>query len=171
MLKIISIAIFLLGLTSEFCSQTKIVPKSVEARINQNRRSQKPTFEDVSVIYSFKNLRLESRGQAQQFDKFVSSNYRMKIKSCATSDGVDGFNTVIIGEGYVTVDDLKFIASRAGGDVVTWNTVYALNENVNIPEAAIDLRHEISKSEYDQMPKEKKTHIDDNPGKYKIVIK
>ena len=171
MLKIISIAIFLLGLTSEFCSQTKIVPKSVEARINQNRRLQKPTFEDVSVIYSFKNLRLESRGQAQQFDNYVSSNYRVKIKSCATSDGVDGFNTVIIGEGYVTENDLKFITMKAGGDVVTWSTVYALNEDVNISESVIDLRHEIYKSEYDQMPNEKKNHIDNNPTKYRIIIK
>ncbi len=171
MLKIMSIAIILFGLTSEIYSQMKIVPKSVEARMNQNRKSQKSTFEDISVIYSFNNLRLESRGQAQQFDKYVSSNYGMKIKSCATSDGANGFNTVIIGEGYVTADDLKFITMRAGGAVVAWKTVYALNENVNIPEPTIDVRHEISKSEYDQMPNEKKNHIDNNPSKYKIVIK
>lgn len=171
MLKIISIAILLFGLTSEFFSQTKIVPKSVEARINENRKSKKPAFEDISVIYSFKNLRLGSRGQALQFDKYVSSNFRIKIKSCATSNGVGGFNTVIIGEGHVTEDDLKFITTRAGGDFVAWDAVYALNENVKIPDSVIDLRHEISKSEYDQMPKDKRTHIDDNPSKYKIVIK
>ena len=171
MLKIISIAFFLFGLTSEFFSQTKIVPKSVEDRMNQNRKSQKSTFEGISVIYSFNNVRLESREQAQQFDKYVSSNYGMKLKSCATSDGANGFNTVIIGEGYVTADDLKFITMRAGGAVVAWKTVYALNENVNIPKSTIDVRHEISKSEYDQMPKEKKNHIDNNPSKYRIVIK
>ena len=171
MLKIMSIAIILFGLTSEAYSQMKIVPKSVEARMNQNRKSQKPTFEEIYVIYSFNNVRLESRGQAHQFDKYVSSNYGMKIKTCVTSDGANGFNTVIIGEGYVTADDLKFITMRAGGDVVAWKTVYALNENVNIPESAIDVRHEISKSEYDQMPQEKKNHIDNNPSKYRIVIK
>ena len=171
MLKIMSIAIILFGLTSEIYSQTKIIPKSVEARIHQNRQSQKSTFEDISVIYSFNNQRLESRDQAQQFDKYVATNYELKIKSCATSDGANGFHTVIIGEGYVTADDLKFIITRAGGDVVTWNTVYALNENINISESVINQRHEISKSEYDQMPKEKKNRIDNNPSKYKIVIK
>ena len=171
MLKIISIAFFLFGLTSEFFSQTKIVPKSVEARINENRKSKKPAFEDVSVIYSFKNLRLGSRDQAQRFDKYISSNFSIKIKSCATSNGVGGFNTVIIGEGYITEDDLKFITTRAGGDFVAWSAVYALDENVKVPESVIDLRHEIYKSEYDQMPNEKKNHIDNNPTKYRIVIK
>ena len=171
MLKIMTIAIILFGLTSEIYSQTKIIPKSVEARMNQNRQSQKSTFEDISVIYSFNNQRLESRDQAQQFDKYVATNYGLKIKSCATSDVANGFHTVIIGEGYVTTDDLKFITISAGGDVVTWNTVYALNENINIPESVIDLRHEISKSEYDQMPEDKKSHIDNNPSKYKIVTK
>lgn len=169
MLKIMSIAIFLFGLTSEILSQTKIIPKSVEARINQNRKSQKSTFKDISVIYSFNNLRLESRSQAQQFDKYVSSNYGMKIKSCATSDGAYGFNTVMIGEGYVTADDLKFITMRAGGDVVAWKSVYALNENVNISESNIDTRHEISKSEYDELSQEKKNLVKNNPDKYVII--
>ncbi|MDG2227774.1 MAG: hypothetical protein P8L20_08600 [Flavobacteriales bacterium] len=166
-----SIVMILLGLTNTNYSQSKIIPKSVEARMSQNRQSQKSTFEDISVIYSFNNQRLESRDQAQQFDKYVMTNFGAKIKSCATSDGSSGFYTVAIAKGYVTPDDLKFITTRAGGDFVAWKSVYALNENVNISETNIDTRHEISKSEYDQMPKEKKTHIDANPGKYKIVIK
>ena len=166
-----SIVMILLGLINTNYSQSKIIPKSVEARMSQNRQSQKSTFEDISVIYSFNNQRLESRDQAQQFDNYVITNFGAKIKSCATSDGPSGFYTVVIAESYVTPDDLKFITTRAGGDVVAWKSVYALNENVNISETNTDTRHEISKSEYDQMPKEKKNRIDNNPSKYKIVIK
>ena len=166
-----SIVMILLGLINTNYSQSKIIPKSVEARMSQNRQSQKSTFEDISVIYSFNNQRLESRDQAQQFDNYVITNFGAKIKSCATSDGPSGFYTVVIAESYVTPDDLKFITTRAGGDVVAWKSVYALNENVNISETNTDTRHEISKSEYDQMPKEKKSRIDNNPSKYKIVIK
>jgi hypothetical protein len=171
MLKNMSIVIILFSITNAIYSQTKIIPKSVEARMSQNRQLQKSTFDDISVIYSFNNQRLESRDQAQQFDKYVMTNFGAKIKSCATSDGSSGFYTVAIAEGYVTPDDLKFITTRSGGDVVEWKSVYALNENVNISETNIDTRHEISKSEYDQMPKEKKNRIDNNPSKYKIVIK
>jgi hypothetical protein len=169
MLKNISIVIILLGLTNAISSQTKIIPKSVEARMSQNRQSQKSTFEDISVIYSFNNQRLKSRDQAQQFDKYVVTNYGVKIKSCATSDAANGFYSVIIAEGYVTADDLKFITNRAGGDVVTWESAYALNENVNISESKIDTRHEISKSEYDQLPQEKKDFVKNNPDKYVII--
>jgi hypothetical protein len=47
-----SIAIILFGLTSEIYAQTKIVPKSVEARMNQNRNSQKFTFEDSKLEFA-----------------------------------------------------------------------------------------------------------------------
>ena len=169
MFKNISIVIILLGLTNTISSQTKIIPKSVEARMNQNRQSQKSTFDNISVIYSFSNQRLESRDQAQQFDKYVATNYGVKIKSCATSDAANGFYSVLIAEGYVTPDDLKFITNRAGGDVVAWKSVYALNENVNISESSIDTRHKISKSEYDELSQEKKDLVKNNPDKYVIT--
>ena len=164
-----SIVIVLLVLTNAISSQTKIIPKSVEARMSQNRQSQKSTFEGISVIYSFNNQRLESRDQAQQFDKYVATNFGVKIKSCSTSDAAKGFYSVIIAEGYVTADDLKFITNRAGGDVVEWKSVYALNENVNISESNIDTRHKISKSEYDELSQEKKNLVKNNPDKYVIT--
>ena len=49
MLKKMSIVMILLGLTNTNYSQSKIIPKSVEARMSQNRQSQKSTLEDAHL--------------------------------------------------------------------------------------------------------------------------
>ena len=107
MLKIIPISLILFMLTNVFYSQTKIVPKDVEHRMDQNRNSHIQTFEGIYVIYSFKNMNMEKRSQSESFDHLLLKNNQLKIKSCATSEVNGVFNTVIIAHGFVTVDDIK----------------------------------------------------------------
>jgi hypothetical protein len=167
MLKIIPITLILFMLTNIFYSQTKTVPKDVELRMGQNRKSQIPAFQNVWVVYSFKNIEITSRTQAYQFDEVLFNHFKVKVKSCETSETSNGYNTVVIAEGFVTADDLKFMTMQSRGNIEAWRAVYSLAENVTIAEKV--QVHIISKDEYESMPENKRKHIQGNPEKYKIV--
>jgi len=170
MLKIIPISLILFMLTNVFYSQMKIVPKDVEHRMDQNRNSHIQTFEGIYVIYSFKNMNMEKRSQSESFDHLLLKNNQLKIKSCATSEVNGVFNTVIIAHGFVTVDDIKYIVYRNGGNFVEWKAVYALSENVSFTAPKNDVNAiRMPRGEYDQLPAEKKQYVLDNAHRYIIV--
>ena len=170
MLKIIPISLILFMLTNVFYSQTQIVHKDVEHRMGQNQKLQIQEFEGIYVVYSFKNINIEKRSQSESFDHLLLKNNQLKIKSCATSEVNGVFNTVIIAHGFVTVDDLKYIVYRNGGNFVEWKAVYALSENVSFKAPKNDLNSiRMPREEYDQLPAEKKQYVLDNAHRYIIV--
>lgn len=170
MLKIIPITLILFMLTNVFYSQTKIVPKDVELKMDQNRKSQNSTFDGIYVIYSFKNSSMEKRSQSESFDHIILKDNQSKIKSCATSEIGGVYNTVIVAHGFVTADDLKYMVYRKGGNYIEWKAVYALSQNVTIPNPKNDINSILMpRKEFDGLPAEKRQHVLDNANRYIIV--